>query len=836
MGKLLVRSPFLFALGVMAFAATACGGDSDPEPQPLVADPAVQTGCMPEALSPGQVRAKFVDCLEERPAGVLASGRVGDVVLENANIEVVVRAFGEGYYLIGTNAGGIVDAAPVGGVDAIKEVQPLFELNGGGFDEFVITEAGDDGPATLVVRGPTIRIPFVGAAVTVQSVEAIVEQHYVLEADATEVQLRTYLFPIDGAEGNVTVGNAMFYGGAINSWIPRTGIVEGTSTGELIASVGDDASYGVVYDGAQTIQLADIANVKLALGTVRTLGNAEPVDQWFIVGDGSVSSVTDRAWALLGTETGTISGTTAPDVDVWISDATDRPFTLARSDESGAFSADVPVGAYKVWTQKLPARKPAGAETVAVSAGQTTTVAPAADGTGTLSLTVEDEGTQQALPSRVVVYDDALERYIFWTGDSGALTIDLAPGDYTVDISRGTEYTAFTANPVTITDGQDTPLAATLERVVDTSGWIAIDTHIHSEMSTDSQVRLHDRLLSIAAEGIEIALSTDHDFITDYNPVIEQLGLGDWLAHKSGVEVSSLKWGHINTWPHTPDYDTPAGGAFPWWDRIPGDVFALMRERNSDCVIQVNHPRASSSGLFNAIGIDPATLTTSENPGDIGLPGESFDDLGFDAVEVANDFNTDEFEESFTDWIQMVEAGHPAAATGSSDSHGESNYIGNSRTYVYVGAGNDTATDVDLAAVDEAIKARKVVVSQGAFITAEIIDPDTNNPSDVGALVDLSGESEARVHVKVQAAPWMPLDRIEVYHGSTLITSIDLNDSDTAAVRYDSEMTIPIDADDGFFVFMARPAGAAYPVFGTPVGSFTNPIRYDGDGDQMWAP
>jgi hypothetical protein len=434
------------------------------------------------------------------------------------------------------------------------------------------------------------------------------------------------------------------------------------------------------------------------------------------------------------------------------------------------------------------------------------------------------------------VHDDILERYIYWTGAEGSLELALAPGDYTVNISRGTEYTAFTADPITITDGQDTPLAATLERVVDTAGWIAIDTHIHSEMSTDSQVRLHDRLLSIAAEGIEVALSTDHDFITDYSPVIEQLGLGDWLADKSGVEVSSLAWGHVNTWPHVPDYDRPAGNAFPWWDRMPGDVFAQMRERNSDAIIQINHPRASSSGFFNAIGIDPVTLTTSKDPADIGLPGADFDDLSFNAVEVANDYNSDEFEESFTDWIQMVEAGHPAAATGSSDSHGESAYIGNSRTYVYVGAGNDDALNVDLNAVDEAIRDRKIVVSQGAFVTAEVVDPSTGNPSEVGALVDLSNEANAEIHVRVQAAPWMPLDRFEVYHGSTLITSIDLNDSDTAAVRYDDTISIPIDADDSFFVIMARPAGAATPVFGNPVGSFTNPLRYDGDGDGDWTP
>jgi hypothetical protein len=355
-------------------------------------------------------------------------------------------------------------------------------------------------------------------------------------------------------------------------------------------------------------------------------------------------------------------------------------------------------------------------------------------------------------------------------------------------------------------------------------------------MSLDSTVPLAERLRSIAAEGIEIALSTDHDFVTDYGPVIEHLGLQDWLAYKAGVETSSLTYGHINAWPLTPDYDRAAGGAFEWYDLGPDGVFALMRETVDDIVIQINHPRNGSSGLFDVIDFDPNLGRALQDPGALGFPDSDFNDFNFDAIEVGNDFNSDQFAASFDDWLSLVASGHPAAATGSSDSHGKGAFIGNSRTYVFVGDGNDTAQTVDLAAVDQAIKQRKVVVSQGAFVTAGIEVPGTGLPAAPGALVDLSGQSEAIVHIKVQAPPWMPLSRIRVFAGRVEALSNVLDPSDTAAIRFDATLTIPIGSEDDFIVVRVEPAGAGTPVLGTPDGSFTNALLFDADGDGTWTP
>ena len=128
----------------------ACGDDVAPTGlRPLVPDPDVETGCVPQVE--GRARVKVVECAEELVPGALAAGRVGDFVLENGHVRVIVRGPGAGYYLHGTSGGGIVDAVrktPEGmSEDLVKEILPAIDLAVGAFDELVITEAGNDRPA-----------------------------------------------------------------------------------------------------------------------------------------------------------------------------------------------------------------------------------------------------------------------------------------------------------------------------------------------------------------------------------------------------------------------------------------------------------------------------------------------------------------------------------------------------------------------------------------------------------------------------------------------------------------------------------------------------------------
>ena len=64
--------------------------------------------------------------------------------------------------------------------------------------------------------------------------------------------------------------------------------------------------------------------------------------------------------------------------------------------------------------------------------------------------------------------------------------------------------------------------------------------------------------------------------------------------------------------------------------------------------------------------------------------------------------------------------------------------------------------------------------------------------------------------------------------------TIDLNASDTAVVRYDQTVNIPITSTDDFFVVLVDEAGDGRPVLPNPGPSFTSPLLFDADGDGFW--
>src|SRR5262249_2356091 len=70
---------------------------------------------------------------------------------------------------------------------------------------------------------------------------------------------------------------------------------------------------------------------------------------------------------------------------------------------------------------------------------------------------------------------------------TGSGKTPMPPGLYDVTVSRGMEYTIYQTR-ISVEPGKTARVAATLKRVVDTTGFISGDFHLHSEYSTDSNV------------------------------------------------------------------------------------------------------------------------------------------------------------------------------------------------------------------------------------------------------------------------------------------------------------------------------------------------------------
>ncbi|MBV9949936.1 MAG: hypothetical protein JOZ69_24045, partial [Myxococcales bacterium] len=169
-------------------------------------------------------------------------------------------------------------------------------------------------------------------------------------------------------------------------------------------------------------------------------------------------------------------------------------------------------------------------------------------------------------------------------------------GRYHVTISRGFEYTLSEAD-VTVVVGKTALASADLQRVVDTRGWLAADLHVHAVPSMDAPAPLPDRVQALAAAGVEVAVATDHNVLTDYGPTIRERGLTRWLSSVVGDEVTTrgVPMGHFNVFPL-------AVGAPPVpYERVTATAMAAAARAappEGPKVVQLNHPRMGGIGYF----------------------------------------------------------------------------------------------------------------------------------------------------------------------------------------------------------------------------------------------
>ncbi|HSK76498.1 MAG TPA: hypothetical protein VLQ45_08555 [Thermoanaerobaculia bacterium] len=147
----------------------------------------------------------------------------------------------------------------------------------------------------------------------------------------------------------------------------------------------------------------------------------------------------------------------------------------------------------------------------------------------------------------------------------GRGVVDLAPGRYRIYASRGIEH-SLDVRDVAVNEEEEAVVRFNLQRIVTTAGYVSLDGHIHSTKSYDASVPMTDRVVSYMASGVEVMVGTDHDFTSDYRPIIAQLGVGKEITAIVGEELSGAipvpvsqatgntdafpqSIGHWNAWP-----------------------------------------------------------------------------------------------------------------------------------------------------------------------------------------------------------------------------------------------------------------------------------------------
>ena len=298
--------------------------------------------------------------------------------------------------------------------------------------------------------------------------------------------------------------------------------------------------------------------------------------RYFVVADGNVSGITDARNEIQCVPTGTLHGTvTANSVPVSHADiavlgnTADGPgvgaltrnvLTHTRTDAAGNYSLTLPPGSYTVIANLEGSPYEGGGSSplshpIVITAFGTTTQNVDFPQTGALQVTVDD-GDGNNVPAKVsivgfdpsadpfntqniaglinnrtAVFGDrtrdisafGLSKTLFIGTDGDTGVVPIEPGNYQVVVSRGAEY-SLDAQNVTVNAGATSPVAATVEHVIDSTGFISADFHVHSIDSPDSRVPNGQRVLSMLDEGMDFFTPTDHDYRFDYQSTIDSLG------------------------------------------------------------------------------------------------------------------------------------------------------------------------------------------------------------------------------------------------------------------------------------------------------------------------
>jgi hypothetical protein len=381
----------------------------------------------------------------------------------------------------------------------------------------------------------------------------------------------------------------------------------------------------------------------------------------------------------------------------------------------------------------------------------------------------------------------------------------IPPGRYRVTVHRGFEH-ELQETSVTVRAGETVTVKAELARTVDTRGWIAADLHVHALPSFDAPTLLEDRVRSLAAVGVEVAVATDHNAVTDYRPAIEALGLGAHLASLVGDEVTTEepRIGHFNVFPLA-----PGSAPLAFRHARPAELFAAARRAAPEGVVQVNHPRMGSIGYFELYRLDRGAVKrwTEE---------AAHAPLAFDAIEI---FNGDHYPELgavdalLGDWYALLDAGHRLTATGNSDSH-KIAYQEAGMPRNFVALEPDDPARFDAAAFVRAVRAGRVVVSSGPFVELTAGGGGPGDTVPAGALA---------VGLRVQAPSWMDVAEVELVRRGEVVRRWDV--TGRARPRLQARATVTASSGDWLLAIARgqKPMKHLYRPGALPF-AFTNPV------------
>jgi hypothetical protein len=732
-------------------------------------------------------------------------------------------------------------------------------------------------------------------------------------ADSSETSIDILTLALE--EGAV-IGDFFLQGGSLNVFAPgigfdEEGYIHQMSLGgvnsfqepipvEYLAGSGDGISYALAAVEGKIFVPLFTASQTVAIGAGLTGdgstdrfpdGTALSYDRYFTVGQGDVGSALDNLLEVKEVPRGQVEGFIAEggtgvalsDVHVFAYEpGAELPWSMWTSDigddprPDGSFGGSLPVGEWELMTYATG--RPKGERVpVTVTDGGTVRVVLESPQPGSIRYDIADE-TGMMMPGKVTFYrtdsDVALDPVLgdAFIGSSPARVsfapyghgqVVLPPGEYTAIASRGLEYEIDESVPFTVSEDSAIDLNFTLVHSVETSGWISADFHVHAIPSHDSGVTLPTRVATMVSEGVEYFSSNDHDQITDYDPVIEDMGLEPWVSATIGTEVTTIEVGHFLGFPLRHDFLADSGLALDWTALTPDEILdgidLLGADEITEPITFVAHPRDGILGYFDeysvnpytgipgAVGLDTNVFVTALNPllssANFSTDYDALELMGTKHLEIirtptqpeldaydADPSSVDMYdimirtmeeqdalidgtytlgyghEGQVDDWFTMLNLGYRYTALANSDTHGTtSTESGCPRNFV--ASLSDDPAFIDDADIAEAVRAGKVVASYGPFIRFF-----ANGDESLGPGTDVTDTDDVELYIEVQSPSWFDVDRVEVYENGTLIEAFDIEVPNVDTVNFGQSLTVRPDKDS-WYVVIATGNDDLSPVF-----------------------
>ena len=785
--------------------------------------------------------------------GPNATGKPGDFMIENDEVAFVIDQLGPaGGAGFAVSGGNLIDAADARArKDELGQVITYFgAFPRQGVYETMDTGTSSDGSAWIEARGHEL-----------DEKDVTVTTRYTLHATDRALLVETTL-ENRGAQSVVFLGmgDAIQWGG-VEKFAPDRGRgFKGPSSGSFLGGVGRLASYAIAStDGdIEAVNGPSWSDTLQARRTEIAAGKSVHYARVFLVGpradvSGLVAELTKASGAPVGKlKVSLAMGTTAvapsarSDVDIGVHG---RAIMDLREDASGALETEIPPGHYELHYGGGDGRGGSGPSIAFdVAAGRETSIALQVTAPGRIHVQCKDrsgnspckatfEGLGVRDPDFGPAHVAGPARNQVTTKD-GDVDVPVAPGRYRVTLSRGPEY-AISSFEVEVHEGSDVEGACDvaercfLRRVVDTRGYLACDFHQHTMLGVDAPTNTRDRVIGNVAEGVEVAVASEHNIVADLEPLVREMGLADRLVEIPGDELttdtSHKPWGHANAFPLAFDPTKPHGGALDVRDRPVKELFSELRAQNPGVLIQVNHPRSGSNGYFDLLDFDRAT----------GVGGDPRYDPSFDAVELWNGRNVAGRSAVLEDVEALLRTSHPVTITGTTDTHG---MVGQEAGYprTYVRAKDDDlgawTTDRSADLAKSIREKRDVVVTNGPFMQVHV------NGVGIGGVARARG-GHAIVTVEVQSAPWVEATHVHVVRVlGTKAGSRDRLDADlkprmnaAGALASHAQFDLPVDRDDAILVIVTgdKPLSPVLPGGGPEIRPYaiSGAIWLDADGD-----